>query len=366
MPKYTIPDYMKAAILEAPFTMKLKVIPTPKPKIDEILLKVAACGICGSDVRYFMGENPWSLHTLGVEEPVPPNTILGHEVSGLVVDGGSPEFEDMIGSRVGVIAFKSCGKCYYCLKGLYNLCGDMLHIGHDGRWKNVEYIPGGYAEYMTLWYDKAHPIPDNVSFEEATQLDGLAVAVHAVYRARINPGDTVAVLGVGPIGLMILQVAKVMGASKIIALDVRSKPLEIAENLCADSVIDVSRVDIDDNLLKETNGIGVDAIFDTVCSESTVTRCLRSLARGGRLILVALNRMDLKLNLLDLSGERIVTSSSNNLYHEYTMAVNLLSSGRIQVKPFITHIFKLDEIEEAFHVALHKDEYDAIKIILKP
>jgi len=361
-----IPDYMKAAILEAPFKIKLKVIPTPKPKIDEVLLKVAACGICGSDVRYFMGENPWSLHTLGIEEPIPMNTILGHEVSGIVVDVGSMDFKDMIGSRVGVIAFKSCGRCYYCSRGLHNLCGDMLHIGHDGRWKDVDYIPGGYAEYMSLWWDKAHPIPDNISFEEATQLDGLAVAVHAVGRAGVKPSDTVAIVGVGPIGLMILQVARVMGACKVIALDVRGKPLEVAKNLGADSTIDVSRMNIGDILVKETRGIGVDVIFDTVCSESTITHCLKSLARGGRLILVALNRLDLKLNLLDLSGERIVTSSSNNLYHEYTVAVNLLSSGRVQVKPFITHTFRLDEVEEAFHVAIHKEEYEAIKVILKP
>lgn len=366
MSKYTIPDRMKAAILEAPFTIKLKSIPTPKPRIDEVLLKVAACGICGSDVRYFMGENPWSLHTLGVEEPIPQNTILGHEVSGLVVDAGSPEFEDMVGSRVGVIAFKSCGRCYYCLRGLHNLCGDMLHIGHDGRWRGREYIPGGYAEYMPLWWDKAHPIPDRISFEEATQLDGLAVAVHAVGRADIKPSDTVAVVGAGPIGLMILQVARAMGACRIIAVDVRSKPLEVAGDLGADSTIDVSRAGIYDSLVKETGGIGVDAIFDTVCSESTITQCLKSLARRGRLILVALNRLDIKLNLLDLSGERVVTSSSNNLYHEYTIAVNLLSSGRVRVKPFITHIFSLDEVEKAFHVAIHKDEYEAIKIILKP
>lgn len=366
MSRDTIPDRMKAAILEAPFTIKLRSIPTPKPRFDEILLKVAACGICGSDVRYFMGENPWSLHTLGIAESIPSNTILGHEVSGLIVDVGSADLEDMIGSRVGVIAFKSCGRCYYCSRGLHNLCGNMLHIGHDGRWMDRDYIPGGYAEYMPLWWDKAHPIPGSISFEEATQLDGLAVAVHAVGRAGIKPGDTVAVVGVGPIGLMILQVARAMGACKVIALDVRGKPLEIARDLGADSVLDVSRMSIDNALMKETGDIGVDVIFDTVCSESTILYCLKSLARRGRLILVALSRLDIKLNLLYLSGERVVTSSSNNLYHEYTVAVDLLSSGRVRVKPFITHIFKLDEVEEAFHVAIHKDEYEAIKIILKP
>lgn len=356
---------MKAAVLEAPMQLKLKDLPIPKPRSDEVLIKVAACGVCGSDIRYFLGENPWALHTLGVEEPMPPNTILGHEVSGVVVEPGSLRFKDRVGERVGVIAFKSCGRCYYCRKGLHNLCADTIHIGHDGRWKDLDYVPGGYAEYMPVWEDKAYPIPDNISFEEATQLDGLAVAVHIVSRAGIQPGDTVAVVGVGPIGLMTLQVAKIRGASNLIAVDLRDKPLEVACRLGADYTLKPKEGFAED-IISLTSGIGVDVVFDTVCSESTVRDSLKALARGGRLVLAALSRREVKIRLTDLSGERTITSSANNLYPEYTVAVKLLSSGRVKVKPFITHVFKLEEIEEAFKVALNKEEYEAIKIVVKP
>jgi len=357
---------MKAAVLEAPQKLVLKNVPVPQPRPDEVLIRVRACGICGSDVRYYLGENPWALHTLGKEEAMPPNTILGHEVAGEIVDIGSPAFRDRIGDRVGVIAFKSCGKCYYCRRGLHNLCMDMLHVGHDGRWRGVEYIPGGYAEYMPLWEDKAHPIPRHISYEEATQLDGLAVAVHAVNRANIASGEHVAVIGSGAIGLMVMQVARAMGATYVVAIDVRETPLDVAIKLGADSALNAKKSDIVKEILKETGHEGVNIVFDTVGTESTVVQGLKMLVRGGRLILVALSRRTITLDFTVLSGERLITSSANNLYHEYTTAVELLSSGRVRVKPFITHVFSLDEIQEAFKVALNKEDYDAIKVIIKP
>ncbi len=282
------------------------------------------------------------------------------------VEVGSSELKDRIGERVGVIAFKSCGKCFQCRRGMHNLCANMLHIGHDGRWKGVEYVPGGFAEYMPIWDDKAHPIPDNISYEEATQLDGLAVAVHAVGRGGVGPGDSVAIIGQGPIGLMIMQVSKVAGATMAIAIDVRETPLEIASKLGADVTLNSRKERVVEEVLRITHGEGVMAVFDTVGSEETVIQGLKMLARGGRLVLVALSKRKITIDLTMLSGERILTSSANNLYHEYTIAVNLLGSGKVKVKPFITHVFSLDEIEEAFKVAIHKEDYDAIKVVVKP
>jgi len=359
-------NYMKAAVLEAPGRLVLKNVPIPSLNTDEVLVKVRACGICGSDVRYYLGENPWALHTLGIDEKMPPNVILGHEIAGEIVDVGRNDLKSRIGDRVGIIAFKSCGKCYYCRKGLHNLCADMLHIGHDGKWRNVEYVPGGFAEYVPVWDDKAHGIPDNISFDEATQLDGLAVAVHANNRGRIRPGDSVAVIGQGPIGLMILQVAKVLGATMTIAVDVREMPLDVALKLGADVALNGKKDDISKEIMNLTNGHGVDVVFDTVGTADTVKSGLNLLARRGRLVLVALSKTKLTIDLTMLSGEKSITSSANNLYHEYTIAVNLLASGRVKVRPFITHIFSLDEIHEAFEIALHKDKYDAIKVVVKP
>ncbi len=357
---------MKAVLLRGPYKLEMAEVPVPSPKPDEVLIKVGACGICGSDVRYYMGENPWSLHTLGVNEPMPANTILGHEVAGEIVEVGHPKYRHRIGERVGIIAFNTCGTCYYCRHGLHHLCEDTLHIGHDGRWKDVDYVPGGYAEYMQVWQDKAHKIPDNISFIEATQLDGLGVAVHAVGRSSLKPGETALVIGAGAIGLLILQVAKAYGATDVVVVDVREKPLEIAEKLGADLTVNAAKEDLPAEVARATHGLGVNTVFDTVGTAESFTNGLKCLARAGRYVLLAVSSEEVKINLTAFAGERVITTSANNLFPEYTTGVELMASGKVRAEPFITHVFKLDDFEEAFKIAMNKEEYDAIKVVLVP
>lgn len=356
---------MRAAVLEAPRRLVLKTVRTPKPGRGWVLIRVGACGICGSDVRYYMGENPWALHTLGMEEPMPPNTILGHEVAGTIVRMGEDVDEERLGQRIGVIAFNTCNLCYYCRTGLHNLCENTLHIGHDGRWSGWEYVPGGYADYMPVWNDKAHEIPEGLSFIEATQLDGLAVAIHAAGRGRIAPGDAVAVIGAGAVGLLALQVAKAYGATKTIAVDIRDYPLEVAARLGADVLVNSSREDVAEAILRETR-LGANVIIDTVGRGNVFRSAFKALARAGRYVLLAIKREKVEIDLLMLAGERVITSSSNNLFPEYTTAVQLMASGVVRAKPFITHIYGLDEVHEAFKVALSKEEHNAIKVVLVP
>ncbi len=359
--------FMKAVILKKPYQLEIKEIPIPKPKSDEVLIKVRACGICGSDIRYYMGENPWSLHTLGYDQPMPPNVILGHEVSGEIVEVGYPEESYRIGQRVSVIAAKTCEECYYCRKGLANLCEKTLHIGHNGNWKNVEYIPGGYAEYMVVWSTHARSIPNNISFIEATQLDGLAVAIHAVRRrGKVKTGDKVLIIGTGAIGLMIGQVAKIYGAELVVGVDIREKPLEVASKLGFDEVINAKKEDLVKKVDKLTKGLGVNVVFDTVGTKQTFTQGLRALARAGRYILLAVSKTKIDFELTWLAGERTLTTSANFLFPDFNFAIELLSYGRVRVKPFITHVFKLEEIHEAFKVAMNKEEYDAIKVVVVP
>jgi len=357
---------MRAVILKGPREIQMVEIPKPSPKEDEVLIKVKAVGICGSDVRYFLGENPWALHTLGKDIKETKSFILGHEVSGEIVEVGKWISEKRIGERVGVIAFKGCGECYYCRRNLPNLCEKTLHIGHDGRWGDVEYPPGGYADYMQIWSDKAHPIPENVSYEEATQLDGLAVAVHANKVANVMPGDSVAVIGTSAIGLMLLQVAKARGATNVIAVDTWDLPLKLADELGADYTINAKKQKVVDEVLRITRGLGVNVVFDTVGKSETIKEGIASLARAGRLVMLAVTTERIELSLTDISGERTITSSANNQYEDYPVAVDLLASGRVKVRPFITHVMKLEEYKEAFSMLLEKEKSNAIKIVLKP
>lgn len=357
---------MKAAVLKAPFNLSLEDVPAPSIASDEVLVKVKACGICGSDIHYFKGLNPWSLHTLGIDEPMPPNIILGHEVSGEVVEVGSPSTSHRKGERVGVIAFKSCGECYHCKIGLHNLCGCMKHIGHDGRWGEVAYTPGGLAEFCPVWEDKACRLPESVSFEEATQLDGLAVAVHALNRSKLRKGGYVAIVGCGPIGLMAMQVAKAFGAGVALSIDRWGKPLEIAGRLGADVAINSVVEGVVERVMEETRGDGVDLVLDTVGSAETIVQSLKILRRGGSLVILAGFTESITIDLKLLSGERLITSSSNNLYPDYYTAIELLKEGRVEVKPLITHKFPLSEIKEAFNVAMNKERYGAIKVVVNP
>jgi 2-desacetyl-2-hydroxyethyl bacteriochlorophyllide A dehydrogenase len=359
---------MKAVVLRGPFRIEMVELPRPAPREDEVLIRVKAVGICGSDVRYFLGENPWALHTLGRDLKETKSFILGHEVSGEIVETGKWVRSSRVSERVGVLAFKGCEECYYCKRGFQNLCEHTLHIGHDGRWGDVEYPPGGYAEYMQIWANNAYRLPDNVSYEEATQLDGLAVAIHANNRAGVSPTENVVTIGCGAIGLMVSQVARIRGASKIIALDTRDKPLEKAEALGVDHVINIKKnKNFVDEVLKLTQGIGANVVFDTVGSNETVKAGLSMLARMGRLIMLAVTPVKIELNLTDLvGGEKVLTCSANHLYEDYVVGVELLASGKVKVRPFITHIMKLEEYKEAFNMLLHKEDYDVIKIVLKP
>lgn len=354
-----------AAVLKRPFELELMNIPKPKPGRGEVLIKVGACGICGSDVQYFQGKNPWALHTLGLEKPNPQDMILGHEVSGVIVKAGDERFKNRLGEKVGVIAYKACGRCKFCVEGRHNLCAHVFHIGHDEAW-GFKPSPGGMAEYCQVWEDKAVKLDWPVSFEEATQLDGLAVSVHAVRRAGVKPGGRVAVIGSGPIGLMVLQTAKAFGASEVFSIDVWDKPLEVAQDLGADYTVDASKENIVDLVLSKTRGWGVETVINTVGSPETVVNGLKMLARGGCQVLLAVTGEPVSIDSRLLAGEKVLTVSSNNLYPEYYTALNLLKTGRVRVKPMITHILPLSEVEEAFQIALNKQEYGALKVVVKP
>lgn len=359
---------MRAVNLTEPGKMEMAEVPEPQPRGDEVVIGVGAVGICGSDVRYYHGENPWALHTLGHDVEQITSFTLGHEVAGSISKVGEWSGENRLGERVGVLAFKGCGECYFCRRDLPNLCAKTLHIGHDGTWpEDVDRVPGGYADYMKVWADKAIPIPDNVSFKEATQLDGLGVAVHANDIGDVSPGDTVAVIGSSAIGLLIEQVAQVRGAKEVVALDVWDLPLEIAEDLGADSTINVSEEERVIDRLKSTNdGRGPDVVFDTVGMEGTFRQGVKSMSRKGTYVTLAVTDREVNMNLTDIGGEKTIVSSANNKYKDYPVGVDLLSSGMVEVEPFITHVMSLDEYEEAFQMLENKKEHDAIKIVLVP
>lgn len=357
---------MKAVVLEGPKKISTRNVCRPDPAQHEVLVKVKACGICGSDIRYYDGENPWSLQTLGVDQPSPPNMILGHEFSGEVVEVGKEVSATRKTERIAVLAYRACEECYYCKSGRRNLCAQVRHLGHGAGWGKREYYPGGMAEYCAVWSDKAYLLPSNISFEEATFIDGIAVAIHAVNRGKVKIGDDVLILGAGPIGLEIMQVAKAVGARKAFCVDVYNKALKIAEELGADAIIDGKSQNIVEQIMKSTRSCGVNTVFDTVGSEETFSQGIRALRRGGTLVLLAAGQIKVPLNIGALTGERTITTSVNNPYRDFATAISLLDMAKVSVKPIITHRFGLFEIKKAFKVLANKEKYEALKVIILP
>lgn len=377
-----IQDHALSVILAAPHTLEVRPIPVPSIPGDSVRVQMKACGICGSDVRYLEGENPWALHTLGENVPSPPNMVLGHEVSGVVASGDGRE--DRPQRRVAVLAYKGCGKCRYCLSGRENLCDTMEHFGHSAGWKEMDYYPGGMAEEFEIWKGFDKTIPDSISHEEAVFLDGLAVAVHAV-RGCIPPdrpsrnGATghhpttsfqrVGVIGLGPIGLLAAQVARSYGAEVVFGCDTTELPVTLARKLDFSEMVRGRSTELLAHLNAKTwwkSGGGADLVIDTVGTEESIENGLSLLDKSGTLALLAVHEKPVAIRPVRLSGERRIVTSANNLYKDFDEAIDLLASGRVQVKPLITHRFSLKDAREAFAVMQNKEKEQAYKVVLHP
>ena len=357
---------MKAAVLKSSHVLRVEEIPKFPLEPGMVTLKVKACGVCGSDFRYYVGENPWALHTLGKALPNPPNIVLGHEYAGVVVEAASKDGESLMGKRVVAMCFRTCGECALCRTGRPNLCKNTRHIGHGAGWGKRDYYPGAMAEYCPAWADSCCVIPEHLSFEEAAMADIIGVGVHAVGLADVREGDSVAVFGCGPIGCAIIQVARARGASRVIATDKYGKALEIAKQSGADSVIDVTRSSPVDVILSSTGGKGCSAVFDTVGTNRTVGDGLSALAESGSFINLAVHSVKLDFDAMKLSAERKFRSSANFLPEEFPAAVNLLATGKVNVAPWITHRFALSEAARAFELGFEKERHSIFKIVILP
>ncbi len=351
-------DGSLAVILEAPGRIAVRRIPVPRVPGPAVRVEMGACGICGSDVRYYLGENPWALHTLGRHLPSPPNLVLGHEVAGMIPAApGSPA------RRVAVLAYRSCGTCTYCRSGRENLCEHMEHFGHSAGWGTMPYYPGGMSERFDIWEGFARDIPGSISFEEATFLDGLAVAVHAVDRTGLVEGGRLGVIGLGPIGLLAAQAAAARGACRVVGCDTAALPVELAAAAGLEGMIRGGS----EALLGHLGGGGkLDAVVDTVGSAASIRDGLSMLEKSGALVLLAVHPEPVPLAPVAFSGERRILSSANNLYRDFPRAIELLGSGRVRVSSLVTHRFPLSEAGDAFRVMLHKDSERAYKVILHP
>ncbi|HET6427884.1 MAG TPA: alcohol dehydrogenase catalytic domain-containing protein, partial [Phycisphaerae bacterium] len=338
---------MRALVLRSPGDLKVMDVPVPALSAGQVLVKVSCCGICGSDVRYFHGENPWARQTLGRDEPVPPNIILGHELTGTVVAAHDSAGEPLVGKRVGINTWTTCGICRHCRAGRENFCANTIHLGHAQGWGAMDFYPGGMAEYCPAWAARVCELPETITDEQATFVDPLVSALHAVAVGDVRAGQTVAVIGGGPIGLLIGQLAKLRGASVLIA-DVSAASVAVAEQVGIDEAVNVAAdpKGLSRRLMDRTAGAGAARVFDTIGTSETIADALAMLDQAGVCVLLATSGGDIRFPARLLTGERAIRTSANSLYSDFPQAIELLAGGAVKVDPLITHRFPLADAEQ--------------------
>lgn len=355
-----MPSHIRAAVLENG-RLDIRSLPLRVPE-GAIELEVAACGICGSDLRYLAGEDAWAAHTLGQPRRLPEAMVLGHEIAAWRRDDGSRRL-------VALIPFFTCGLCRYCRTGRAHLCAQTVHHGHGNMSTPDSLSFPGFAERTSAYPRQILEAPPGLPPEQLTVLDGLAVAIHALKVAHAAPGVSVAVVGVGPIGLSAVQAARAMGCYPVAAVDLNETAIARAQRLGASLVANASaaaREEICSRFQTELGQAeaGFDIVIDTSASGEGQRLCLDLLARGGTALFMAGLAADLDLQPCDLAGERTIKTSCNCRPEDYVLGLGWLASGVVNAEAMVTHVFTLDRIQEAFATAANKEETGACKVVV--
>lgn len=338
---------MKAAVFHSARDITIEDVPEPRVEPDSVVIKVKACGICGSDLHLYKcgGQNE--------------GTILGHEFSGDIVEIGANVTDVEKGDRVTAIGGQGCGQCYWCRQGQLIRCRKLVFLGWG--------IPGAFAQYVSVPSFQigmyAVKLPDTMTYEEGATAEPAAVALYAVTKARPQPEDTVVVIGAGMIGLCTVQVLKAFGVNQVIVSEPRRKRLKLAKESGADVIVDAAREDIVSIVNEVTSGKGADIVFECAGLSTTYQQALEMVHRGGKVELVGLYEQPITWDPSSVVTNDI-TLIGCGLRWDLPGAVDLLQSGKVNTKPLLTHEFPLDKVKEAFETQLGAE--DAVKVLVKP
>jgi threonine dehydrogenase-like Zn-dependent dehydrogenase len=343
---------MKALVHTAPLQFDFRDVPQPQPTEDEILVRVKACGICGSDVHGYTGSTGRRI----------PPIIMGHEAAGVVEAVGRDAKNVAVGDRVTFDSTVYCNQCTACRQGRVNLCQDRKVLGVSTP---VFRRDGAMAEYVVVPWWIIHRVPDAVSFEEAATIEPAAVSLHAARITPMDVNDVVAVIGAGQIGLFAMQCSRVKGAGKIIALDVKEDRLALARRLGADITINPATSDVAAEMRKAVGRPDADAVLEAVGTENTVRLGMDLTKLGGNLTLIGNVTPRIQVNLQDIVSRELTIRGSCAIAGEYRACLDLMAAGRLQAKPLISRIVPLPEGPGAFD-ALHRGEPGLMKIVLRP
>ena len=333
---------------------KLSVVDMPTPEIgdDEVLVRVRACGICGSDIHGYDGSTGRRI----------PPLVMGHEAAGVIerVGRGVQGFES--GERVSFDSTVSCGTCHFCRRGQINLCDNRTVLGVScGDYRRH----GAFAEYVAVPSRILYKLPDSLPFERAALIESVSIAVHAVSRHVPEPDDTVVVVGAGMIGLLVIQVLKDKGAKNIVAVDVDPRKLALAQRMGATRTLNPKDNDVQAAVRDVTGGRGADVSFEVVGHGDTVSSAIRSLRKGGTVVLVGNLSPTVELPLQEVVSREISVLGSCASSGEIPECIDLLARGVVDVDPIISLKASLDEGPELF-ARLYGGDKTLMKVIIQP
>ncbi len=343
---------MKALVLEEYMKFVYKDVEQPKPEDGDVLIKIGAVAVCGSDVHGMDGSSGRRR----------PPIIMGHEAAGTIVELGKNVKDYSVGDRVTFDSTIYCNKCSMCKKGLVNLCDNRRVLGVSCEDYKLD---GAFAEYVSVPSYILYSIPDNVTFIQASMVEPLSIAYHAATRVNISKDDSVAIIGVGTIGMLILQVVKAMGAKSIIAVDIDDEKLKLALKMGADYVVNSKDKDAVKKILSNTkDNKGVDVAFDATGIEQTVSTCLKVIALNGKLILVGNLAQNINFPLQWVVTRQLSLFGSCASAGEYKECIKLISEGKVNVEKLISKTVPMAEGNKWINkVYRHEDGLNKIVMI---
>jgi len=343
---------VKSLVLTEPKVLRIQESPTPDLAADEALIRVKACGICGSDVHGYDGSSGRRI----------PPLIMGHEAAGVIEGMGAKVEGFSLGDRVTFDSTVYCGECEYCLEGKVNLCDRRMVLGVScGEYRRH----GAFAEYVAVPSRILYKLPPSLPFEHAAMIEAVSVAVHAVGRVKFQPGDASVVVGAGMIGLLLVQAARAAGCDRVIAVDLDKDRLKLAKELGATQSINPLESDTIETILGATAGQGVRVSFEVVGSTPTVETAIQATRKGGAVVLVGNLAPQVEFPLQSVVTREITLFGSCASAGEYPKCIELMDKGAIKVSPLISAQATLEEGVEWFD-RLYAKEAGLMKVILQP
>lgn len=322
---------MLQQVMTAPYTIEFREIPIPVAHKGEALVKIMRIGVCGSDIHVYHGEHPFTSYPI----------TQGHEVSGEIAALGEGVSGLTVGQKVTIEPQVVCGQCYPCRHGRYNLCQELKVMGFQ--------TTGTASEYFAVDASKITAIPREVSFDEGAMIEPLAVAVHAVKQVGDVTGMNIIVIGAGPIGNLVSQVAKGMGAAKVMVTDISDLRLELARKCGADACVNTRNKDFGEAMMEVFGPDKADIIYDCAGNNITMNQAIKHARKGSTIVLVAVFAGMAQVDLALLNDHELDLKTTMMYIHsDYVDAIRLLQERKVLLTPLISEHFPFREYQKAY------------------